>query len=87
MRAPIIGFAIALGVTGAHAGAFAGFDCRDNCEGHAAGYDWAEQHNIRDWRDCPITSQSFEEGCRTKVLEPFRGSDLDDDGNLIPRRP
>jgi hypothetical protein len=27
---------------------FGGFDCTDDCSGHAAGYEWAEQHDIDD---------------------------------------
>lgn len=42
---------------------FHGYDCRDNCSGHEAGYAWAERKGITDPDDCSGNSDSFVEGC------------------------
>lgn len=45
---------------------FHGYACKDGCEGHQRGYDWAEEKGISDPDDCPIdphNSHSFTEGC------------------------
>jgi len=62
---------------------FGGNDCTDDCSGHKAGYDWAEQHQISDENDCSSNSQSFNEGCQTFVEDPSRGSEEDDEGEDI----
>jgi len=62
---------------------FGGNSCVDNCEGHRAGYEWAEQNDIQSEEDCSGNSSSFEEGCRTYVEDPNRGAEYDDDGNEI----
>jgi hypothetical protein len=65
---------------------FGGYECLDGCSGHAAGYEWAEQHGITESEECPIgKSESFHEGCLTYSEEPSRGSDEDDDGNQIDK--
>jgi hypothetical protein len=38
----------------ARAREFGGYDCSDNCSGHAAGYRWAEAHSITTESDCPL---------------------------------
>jgi len=82
---PIALFAASVGV-GARASSFGGNECAEDCSGHAAGYDWAEQHDIDDPDDCPQgNSQSFHEGCRVYTEDPMRGSDEDDDGNPIDK--
>jgi hypothetical protein len=43
---------------------FAGHPCTDDCSGHRAGYEWAEEHDIDDADKCTGNSQSFVEGCR-----------------------
>ncbi len=48
---------------------FHGFDCTDDCSGHEAGYEWAEENDIDDVYDCDNHSQSFEEGCVAYVEE------------------
>lgn len=64
---------------------FGGHECTDDCQGHAAGYRWAEARNITDDRDCPPgNSNSFYEGCLAFVDDPYRGADEDDDGHPIP---
>ena len=68
---------------------FGGYDCTDDCVGHAAGYQWAEERGIEDIAECPASSSdAFYEGCLTYVDDPERGADLDDDGVpiLVPRR-
>lgn len=41
--------------------------CTDDCSGHDAGYEWAEEHDITDADDCTGNSQSFVEGCEERV--------------------
>jgi hypothetical protein len=68
---------------------FGGYDCTDDCVGHAAGYRWAEERGIENIDDCPENrSEAFYEGCLTYVDDPERDADFDDDGKLIlvPRR-
>lgn len=64
---------------------FGGYDCTDDCSGHAAGYRWAEGKSITDESRCPLTGnrQSFYEGCQAYVEDPGRGADEDDDGNDV----
>jgi hypothetical protein len=75
--------ALALSIA-ASARTFGGFDCTIDCSGHAAGYRWAEEHDIDDEDNCPLgNSESFHEGCVVYVREPSRGADRDDDDDLI----
>jgi hypothetical protein len=68
----------------ATAATFGGYDCKDDCSGHAAGYDWAEQHDIDDSDMCPHgDSESFHEGYLVYTEDSSRGSDEDDDGHPI----
>ena len=68
----------------ASARTFGGYDCTDNCVGHAAGYLWAEERGIENLDDCPENrSEAFYEGCLTYVDDPDRGADFDDDGKPI----
>lgn len=48
---------------------FSGYKCTVDCSGHAAGYQWAEEHDIDDEDDCGGNSQSFIEGCKAYVQE------------------
>ena len=73
----------------ASARTFGGYDCTDNCVGHAAGYRWAEERGIENIDECPANSpDALYEGCLTYVDDPERGADLDDDGVpiLVPKR-
>jgi hypothetical protein len=73
----------------ASARTFGGYNCTDDCVGHAAGYRWAEERGIEIIGACPENrSEAFYEGCLTYVDDPERGADFDDDGRLIlvPRR-
>ncbi len=42
---------------------FGSYDCTEDCSGHEAGYEWAEDNDIDDEDDCYGNSQSFVEGC------------------------
>ena len=43
---------------------FGGYPCTEDCSGHEAGYQWAEQNGLTDPSECPFgNSQSFYEGC------------------------
>jgi hypothetical protein len=69
---------------------YGGFDCTVDCSGHAAGYKWAEKHDIIDESDCPLpnNSPSFQEGCVAYTQDNARPDpDADDDGNMVGRRP
>ncbi|MCX6740326.1 MAG: hypothetical protein NTZ49_03805 [Candidatus Parcubacteria bacterium] len=50
---------------------FYGYECTDDCSGHEAGYDWAEEKGIDDVDDCSGKSQSFIEGCQAYVEENY----------------
>jgi hypothetical protein len=83
--------AVVLGaeVAGAHSSAgadpwFGGYDCSGDCSDAAAGYDWAELHDIDDGYDCPQADpKSFTEGCQVRAQNPLRGSERDDAGQFI----
>lgn len=45
------------------------YKCNDDCSGHEAGYQWAEEYDIDDKEECSSKSQSFEEGCYVYVDE------------------
>ena len=46
---------------------FDGYECTDDCSGHQAGYEWAEEHDIDDDSSCSTASNSFNEGCESYV--------------------
>ena len=48
---------------------FMGYQCTDDCSGHEAGYQWAEEHDIDDPDDCDGNSESFIEGCQAYAKE------------------
>lgn len=50
---------------------FNGYDCTDDCSGHEAGYEWAEDKDIYDESDCGGNSNSFIEGCLSYVEENY----------------
>lgn len=43
--------------------------CTEDCSGHEAGYQWAEEHDITDEDDCDGKSESFIEGCKAYVAD------------------
>ena len=58
-----------LGSTAATAATFDGYQCKGDCSGHQAGYDWAEQNDIDDESSCSTPSASFNQGCESYVEE------------------
>ena len=42
-----------------------GYDCVEDCSGHEAGKEWAEENDVTDPDDCGGKSESFIEGCRS----------------------
>jgi hypothetical protein len=48
---------------------FHGYACTQDCSGHEAGYQWAEDHDIDDPDDCGGNSESFIEGCKAYAEE------------------
>ena len=58
-------------------GSYAGYDCTEDCSGHEAGYQWAEENGIYDADDCGGNSWSFEEGCRSYAEENGYSEDAD----------
>lgn len=56
-----------LGSTSVVADTFDGYECADDCSGHQAGFDWAEENGIDDENSCSTPSQSFNEGCHSFV--------------------
>ena len=62
---------------------FHGYPCTQDCSGHEAGYNWAEQHSINDVDSCDqagetSNSPSFAEGCKAYVEENEGATDDDD---------
>ena len=62
---------------------FGGYDCLENCSGHAAGYSWAKENRISMEESCDDKSMSFYYGCKAYIDDPDRGSEKDDQGNPI----
>lgn len=48
---------------------FKGYACTDDCSGHEAGYNWAEEKGISDPYECGGNSASFIEGCESYAQE------------------
>jgi opacity protein-like surface antigen len=69
-----------LGSTTVSADTFDGYECTDDCSGHQAGYDWAEDNGIDDEDSCDTSSQSFNEGCQSFVQGGSGIVSSDDDG-------
>ncbi|RVO57770.1 hypothetical protein [Sinorhizobium meliloti] len=84
MKALVIsGLLFASAASPTFAQAFGGYECTEDCSGHKAGYEWAEENAISDDNDCSGNSASFSEGCQAYVEDPDRGSETDDDGNYL----
>ena len=58
---------------------FHGYGCLDDCSGHEAGYEWAEENDIADPDDCDGNSESFIEGCRAYADERQQEQEEDED--------
>lgn len=56
---------------------FWGYGCTQDCSGHDAGYQWAEERGITDESSCGGNSQSFIEGCQAFIEEQQAGPGLD----------
>jgi hypothetical protein len=67
----VIGIVLFIGALAYDGGknTFHGDTCKDDCSGHEAGYDWAEDHDITDPDDCGGKSESFIEGCEAYAEE------------------
>lgn len=50
---------------------FGGYECTEDCSGHQAGYEWAENNDISAEYDCGGNSNSFIEGCLSYVEENY----------------
>ncbi|MFK8250218.1 hypothetical protein [Ancylobacter terrae] len=61
---------------------FGGYECTNDCTGHAAGYRWAAENPHR-LDECGRGGPSFFEGCRVYTDEPYRGAEEDDQGEVI----
>ena len=48
---------------------FKGYECTEDCSGHEAGYEWAEENSVDDSDNCDGNSNSFNEGCLIYVEE------------------
>lgn len=49
--------------------------CTQDCSGHEAGFEWAQQHDVADPSDCGGTSNSFIEGCEAFAEERQQQAD------------
>lgn len=67
------------GCATALADTFDSYECTDDCSGHQAGYDWAEENDIDDESSCDTPSQSFNEGCQSFVEGGGASISSDDD--------
>ena len=56
---------------------FHGYPCTQDCSGHEAGYEWAEDNDITDPDDCGGNSNSFIEGCEAWAEENGDSEDED----------
>jgi hypothetical protein len=54
---------------------FNGYECTDDCSGHEAGYEWAEENGVESTDDCGGNSDSFIEGCESFVEENYPEED------------
>lgn len=50
---------------------FGSYDCTEDCSGHEAGYEWAENNDVYDTDDCSGYSDSFIEGCWQYVEDNY----------------
>jgi hypothetical protein len=63
---------------------FGGYFCKQECDLHAAGYEWAKVRGIDDKSLCVYgSSRSFVEGCLAYIQNPARDADEDDEGNPV----
>ena len=57
------------------------YGCTEDCSGHDAGYEWAEENDVTDPSDCGGKSQSFVEGCEAygEAYQDAKQEALDED--------
>lgn len=60
---------------------FMGYSCTNDCSGHEAGYEWAEENDVDDPDDCDGNSESFIEGCQAYAEEQKAASEENTDEN------
>lgn len=58
---------------------FMGYPCTENCSGHEAGYEWAQENGIIDPDVCDGHSDSFIEGCQAYAEEQENSDSIDDE--------
>ncbi|MFG1383252.1 hypothetical protein [Xanthobacter versatilis] len=64
---------------------FGGVQCKSNCVGERAGYEWARKNNITNELDCDEGMVAgFMVGCMMYRGNKTLDSKKDDQGNLIP---
>lgn len=51
--------------------------CTEDCSGHEAGFEWAQENDISDASDCGGNSQSFIEGCEAFAEERQEQADAE----------
>jgi predicted small lipoprotein YifL len=53
---------------------FEGYGCLESCDGHEAGFSWAEDNGVESPAECDGNSWSFQEGCvaYAKTAQPER---------------
>lgn len=79
MKRVIVILALASASIAAGAQSFHDYPCTEDCSGHEAGYQWAEENGIEDADDCGGKSNSFIEGCEVYVEENYGDTDDYDD--------
>jgi hypothetical protein len=62
---------------------FNGYPCTQDCSGHQAGYEWAQQNGITSPSQCDGSSQSFSEGCQSYAEENAGSGDQDSDDDDV----
>ncbi|RSV20360.1 hypothetical protein CA236_00125 [Sphingomonas sp. ABOLG] len=60
-----------------------GYQCTEDCSGHDAGRQWAEQRGITNADDCGGRSWSFVEGCRSYADEQTSSSSTESDAEEV----
>jgi hypothetical protein len=60
---------------------FHGYPCTQDCSGHEAGYQWADDQSITSTDDCSGNSNSFVEGCNAYVEENYPEDNEDEESS------
>lgn len=67
----------------AKAADFNGYLCTQDCSGHEAGYNWAQDKGIEDPDDCGGNSNSFTEGCKAYAEEQQNEDSIENDPDTL----